>query len=444
MDEYAAGNYERIAGKLTLPISDSRALFVYNTIFYKPPLKTDSWDVFDTLRDSSGQNLYLHVPFCLTGCLYCTYEKVLAPPKSLVDRYLQAITREVERKTSLLKSRFAPDIYYLGGGTPVVLTERSLRALLQILSRRFDLKNNREFTVETTPAAVLAPDGTDKVHFLKSAGVNRVNVGVQSFSSTVARQSGRRQTRKEIFRCFEILRETGFDKINLDLIYGLPGQSLEHWARDLEAATQLNPDSITTFSLRVKPPSRLFILARDGRISLPSDNDLVVMRIMARQWLSRHGYLEDLPDYFIKSADKRYLYHPFQPQNLFRNLVGLGPSAYSLAGDTQVFNMRDTEGYLRQSEAGADPVDSAICLDLDEYARKRLAVGLRSVFDDELFQEECGSSIRERLPEILEKLRGLNLFEVEGRKMRLSSQGCILHNRVAEFIKYSPIDSRHI
>lgn len=442
--EYDAGTYEQVVEELTLPVSDSPSLVVYNTIFYKPPIKINSWDFFRTIRESSGQNLYLHVPFCRSDCLYCSYEKVLAPPETLIDRYLRAISHEVERKASILKSQFAPDIHYIGGGTPTVLTERSTRTLLQILSRCFDLRNNLEFTIETTPTAVLESDGPDKFHFLKSEGVNRVNVGVQSFDPTVARRNGRQQTKPDIFRCFEILDGIGFDKINLDLIYGLPGQSLEHWAKDLESATLLSPDSITTFSLRVKPPSRLFTLTRDGKIQLPTENDLVVMRIMTRQLLSDHGYQEDIPDYFIKSADKRYRYHPFQPQNLFRNLIGFGPSAYSLAGGTQVFNVRDTEEYLRQSEAGADPVDSAICLHLEEYARKRLAVGLQTVFDDILFEQECGSSIRELLPKTLEKLRGLNLIEIEGERMHLSSQGRILHNRIAEFIKYSPIDSQYI
>ena len=440
--EYAAGDYGRIADELAVGSFDSSRVVLYNTLFYRPPLKVDSWDYFRSLRKASGQNLYLHVPFCRTSCLYCTYEKVLTPSAETVGRYLQAIRHEIERKTSILKSQLDPDIYYIGGGTPTHLSETALRSLFQLLTSRFDLRKRREMTVETTPGAVLAEDGEDKFRFLKNAGVDRINVGVQSFCSEVAQKNGRRQSSEEIFRSFAILRRIGFEKVNLDLIYGLVGQTPAHWAKDLEAAVRLDPDSITTFSLRVRPPSRLFTLVRNGKISPPSESDLITMRIMAQHWLSSRGYQEDVPDYFIRSTEKRFLYQPFQPHNHSRNLIGLGPSAYSLAGDRQIFNLRDTEAFLRRSESGTDPVDSAIYLDREEYARKSLAVGLRSVFDDAMFAQECGFSVREGLPEILEKLNGLHLIEAKGARICLSPAGRILHNRVAEYIMYSPIDTR--
>jgi oxygen-independent coproporphyrinogen-3 oxidase len=362
---------------------------------------------------------------------------MLHPADEAVERYLQALESEIHRKQAILKDDFNPDIFYVGGGTPTVLSHSALKHFLQILGRNLDLEKSLEFTVETTPQAVLGEEGMAKVVLLKEAGVNRVNVGVQSFSEEVTRQNGRLQSREDIFQCFQRLREVGFEKINLDLMYGMVGQSMAVWQDDLQSALATEPDSITTFSLRVREPSVLFALAMRGEAALPAEKEVLMMRIMAQHFLPRHGFIEDNSDYFIKSPEKRYLYQPFQPHNIHRNLIGFGPSAYTLAGDKQIFNVRATVDYLSMSRQGRDLVDFVISLNRDEYMRKRLAEGLRTAFDDEPFRREFGCSIFASSGGIIRKLQELELVRAEGSTIRLTFKGKIVHDRIAEYIKYS-------
>jgi coproporphyrinogen III oxidase-like Fe-S oxidoreductase len=189
-------------------------------------------------------------------------------------------------------------------------------------------------------------------------------------------------------------------------------------------------------SLRVRPPSSLFDLATRGDVALPAEREILTMRIMAQHHLPRHGYSEDNADYFIRSPDKRYLYQPFQPHNIHRNLIGFGPSAYTLAGESQIFNVRSTSDYLRISGEGKDPVDFVISLNPDEYMRKRLAEGLRTAFDADSFQQEFGCPVFTPLGELIRKLQEWELLTVEGSLIKLTFKGKILHDQVAEYVKY--------
>lgn len=437
--EFERKQYAHILLDLALPRGDQFPKSSFNTIFCKEPRKLHSFEYLSTIRKTSSQNCYFHVPFCRTECLYCSYEKMLYPPVDVLKRYLQTLESEINRKQALLKGDFNPDIFYIGGGTPTVLPYSTLRHFLQVLGRSFDLGKSLEFTVETTPQAILGPDGMDKVMLLKEAGVNRINVGVQSLSEEVTRQNGRLQSKDDVIRCFQLLRDVGFEKINLDLMYGLVGQSMAIWEDDLESAIALGPDSITTFSLRVRAPSTLFVLAANGEVALPAEKEILMMRIMAQHYLPGHGFLEDNADYFIKSPDKRYLYQPFQPHNIHRNLIGFGPSAYTLAGDSQIFNVRATSDYLRISEQGADPVDCVISLNREEYMRKRLAEGLRTAFDDDAFHQEFGCSITTSLGGVIRKLQEWDLVTIAGSTIKLTFKGKIVHDQIAEYIKYGAV-----
>ena len=427
--------YDRLLSALSLNDSCTAQRNSFNTVFCKDPLQVDSYDYFRTIRRTSAHNAYFHIPFCRTACHYCSYEKVTNLSPGFIEGYLRALEAEIRRKHCILGDNFRPDIFYLGGGTPTVLPPKAMEAALDMLGRWFDFRDSREFTVETTPQAILS-GGDALLAVLKDHGVNRINVGVQSFSEKVARMNGRIQSADDIFACFSRLREAGFPKINLDLMYGIVGQTPEDWFEDLQSAVSLQPDSLTTFSLRVRPPSPLNDKVRNGEVSLPDERTVLVMRIMAQQYMPEAGYSEDNADYFIKSPEKRYLYQPFQPHNVNRNLIGFGPSAYSLAGDRQIFNVRSTLDYLRMMGEGRDPIGEVIELSRGEHIRQRFAEGIRTVFDDRSFADFFGTSIHDVLAGVVDRLRDLNLIEESGEELRLTLKGKVLHDHVAAFIKY--------
>ena len=431
---YRGEQYGPLVASLSLPDINPVSRDTFNTIYCKPPQKETSYDYFRTIRRATGYNAYFHIPFCRTECIYCSYDKVPRPSVELIADYLRALETEIGRKRDILGDVFAPDIFYMGGGTPTVLSVEQMERYLLMLGCRFDLRNNREFTVETTPEAILRPGGDELLALLKEHGVNRINVGVQSFSDSVVRRNGRQQSAGDVAACFARLKQTGFDKLNLDLIYGLVGQTPEVWLHDLESAVALQPDSITTFSLRVRPPSRLHDMVIHGDVTPPAERDVLVMRMIAQKFLPDAGFGEDNADYFIKSPDKRYLYQPFQPHNVDRNLIGFGPSAYSLAGDRQIFNVRGTDQYLRAVAGNEDPIAYSIELTREEQMRKRLAEGLRTSFDDTAFYGAFGVSVHEAFGGALLQLREWGVVEGDA-ELRLTSKGKVLHDYVAGYIR---------
>ncbi|SNB47721.1 coproporphyrinogen-III oxidase family protein [Geobacter sp. DSM 9736] len=433
--DFEKQQYPDILSAISLPAATPAGGCGHNTIFSKTPRKIDSYQYLSTIRRTSAHNAYFHIPFCRSECLYCSFERIGNHSAHQIETYIEAMTTEIEGKLQYIPD-FRPDIFYIGGGTPTILSPRLMERFLGMLSGRFDIGKNLEFTIETTPQAVLAPEGEQLLLMFAGHGVNRINVGVQSFSRDVAARNGRLQSGDDIVRCFAKLRRHGFQKVNLDLIYGLPGQTPEVWCEDLRQAVDLQPDSITTFSLRVRPPSRLHRMVTQGEAALPSEHSLLLMRLLAQRFLPQHGYAEDNSDYFIKSPDKRYLYQPFQPHNADRNLIGFGSSAYSLAGDRQIFNVSSTVEYLRRAKEGGAAVEYVIELDRPEMMRKRLAEGLRTVFDGRGFREEFGLPAREALGGQLASLLDLGLIHEEGYDVRLTPKGKVIHDHVAAYIKY--------
>jgi len=436
-DELISGEYKKNLYSLSVPCPLPTFRYGDNTLFHTAGRAAGSFDFFLTIRKTTSQNAYFHIPFCRSECLYCSYEKITNPSNDLMDQYLDSLQWEIDRKKSLLGESLRPDIFYIGGGTPTILPLKTMAQLLRILDNAFMLHSNLEFTIETTPQAVLAADGEDKLQLFREMGVNRINVGVQSFSAATARRNGRNQTMKDIFDCFDRLRSVGFDKINLDLIYGLVGHTPEIWADDLKMATAISPDSITTFSLRVRPGSTLHSLLQSGKIQPVPEDDLLVMRIMAQRFLTEQGYMEDNSDYFIRSPEKRYLYQPFQPHNIDRNLIGFGPSAYSLAGDRQIFNVRATSDYMQRCSEITDPIGFVVELTPEEFARKRFSEGLRTFFDDRIFTAEFSGSVFGMFPGIISRLQELGLIRIAGPEISLTFKGRILHDHVANYVKFA-------
>jgi len=408
----------------------------FNTLVVKDREKVDSFKVFESIRKTDKDCVYFHIPFCSVKCSYCIYEKIGGSSKQERSAYLDCLRREIESKSRILKGNLTPDIFYVGGGTPTILTIDETKLFLEMVTGSFRTKGNLEFTIETTPSALSQPDSLEKLSLLKEKGVNRVNVGIQSFCEEVTRENGRIQPAADIYKCFENLREIGFQKINLDLIYGLIGQDLSVWAEDLRKTVELSPDSITTFEMRIRKSAPHYSRYVETPGIFPSEENRLIMRIMALNYFSDNGYFEDNSDYFIRSKEKKYMYHPAQPHNIFRNLIGFGSSAYSLAGNRQMFNVSDTRKYMERIKNGIDPIDCMILLNKNAHMRKRFADGLRTEFDDKIFKKEFSESVFDALPAIVDKLRDMGLVIIKGAKISLTEKGRLITDSAANYINY--------
>ena len=211
--------------------------------------------------ESPVQSLYIHVPFCAHKCEYCAFFSQL-PKGETVNRYVNAVVRELE----LVAHNLKPRTVFFGGGTPSLLTLKQWETILSAM-QRLNLLGAEEWTVECNPATVSA----DKAKLLRSFGVNRISMGVQSLDENLLDRLGRIHSREMVFKSFETLRNAGFENINLDLMFAIPGQTMEIWRETLREATALGSEHLSCYEVIYEEDTPLFAQLKAGKFSVDEE-----------------------------------------------------------------------------------------------------------------------------------------------------------------------------
>lgn len=207
------------------------------------------------------KSLYIHVPFCAHKCEYCAFYS--APPSGdVLQHYVQALVRELE----LVAHRARPQTIFFGGGTPSLLTLQQWETLLTAM-RRLQLDGAAEWTVECNPATV----SKEKARLLKEAGVNRISMGVQSFDDQLLDRLGRIHSREMVFKSYEILRAAGFENINIDLMFAIPGQTVELWEATIREALALRTEHLSCYEVIYEEDTPLFAQLQAGEFDVDED-----------------------------------------------------------------------------------------------------------------------------------------------------------------------------
>ena len=207
------------------------------------------------------RGLYVHVPFCAHKCEYCAFYS--APPSGdIIERFVGALVRELE----LIAPRCRPDTVFFGGGTPSILTLKQWETILTAMER-LNLLGAAEWTVECNPATVSA----DKAALLRRFGVNRISMGVQSLDPALLERLGRIHSRDQVFRSYDILRNAGFDSLNIDLMFAIPGQTLELWHRTLDEALALGTEHLSCYEVIYEDDTPLFHQLQAGEFDVDED-----------------------------------------------------------------------------------------------------------------------------------------------------------------------------
>jgi oxygen-independent coproporphyrinogen-3 oxidase len=207
------------------------------------------------------KSLYAHVPFCAQKCSYCAFYSE-ATQGELIQRYTDALIREL----ALVAAEVKPETVFFGGGTPSILNLRQWQTILKAMER-LDLLGAAEWTLECNPATV----SLDKCKLWREYGVNRISMGVQSLDDALLKRLGRIHTRKQVFNSFDILRRGGFDNINLDLMFAIPGQSLEVWRATLNEALALDSEHLSSYEVIYEEDTPLFAQLQAGEFSIDED-----------------------------------------------------------------------------------------------------------------------------------------------------------------------------
>lgn len=311
------------------------------------------------------EHLYIHIPFCPNICPYCAFYKETAS-RERVETFLDALLIEVKKKAPRLR----PRTLFFGGGTPSALSYAQMERLLEGLHASLDLSMLEEWTIEMNPATVAA----DKARLLRSGGINRISMGVQSWDDAVLKKLGRTHTAAKAEESFHLLREEGFQNISLDFIFGIPDQSLASWATTLEHTLRLAPEHISAYGLTYEEETEFFRLRRLGAMQQnePLEADQFEL---AADLLSQHGYEQyEVSNYAKKGGESRHNMAYW----LGADYLGLGPSAFSTVAGRRWRNIRETGLYSSSTMSGATAIDFEEQLSTELLAIERAAFGLRT------------------------------------------------------------------
>ncbi|MBU3666640.1 MAG: radical SAM family heme chaperone HemW [Chthoniobacterales bacterium] len=358
-----------------------------------------------------ARHLYIHIPFCLQICPYCSFYKDIAGPGK-ADPLVEAIVLEAE----MFGGGCTPRTIFVGGGTPTALSVTQLERLFGGLSRHLDLSGVEEFTVEMNPATVTMR----KAEMLRRHGVNRVSMGVQSWDAELLKLLGRVHSAPQVRESFAILRAAGFENLNLDLIYGIPGQTRAQWTDSIRRTIDLGPEHISAYCLTYEEDTDFFRRLERGEFREYSERDAEFFELCAAE-LAEAGYAQyEISNY--ARAGRECLHNLAYWQG--DDYLGLGPSAWSTIGTKRWQNVPDTAGYVRAVQAGNRPHGTSEIVPDETREMEKIAFGLRTSAGIE------AARLGER-HELITGLREEGLLEDHGPRVRLTARGRLLADEIA-------------
>jgi oxygen-independent coproporphyrinogen-3 oxidase len=377
--------------------------------------------------------LYLHVPFCRAKCAYCDFNSY-SGRQGLHGPYLEALRHEACLVLDLLTNGEAAPAFgtlYVGGGTPTVLPAAELAALIETLRSRFALADDAEITVEANPGTV----DTAVLRRLRKAGANRLSLGVQSFDDHLLRVLGRIHTAQEARKAAREACRAGFDNLNLDLILGIPGQTMQSWQDSVRCALELSPQHLSLYALTIEQDTPLCARIAAGELA-PVDEDLAAdMYEWAEGVLPSAGYAHyEISNWALQGYACRHnlVYWRNEPY------VGLGAGAHSWWRGTRWANLALPEAYVAALQAGGRPIAMQETIEPRLEMGETMMMGLRLLEEGvscARFQSRFGVPLEGVYGAEIRDLCDRDLLERTPEGIRLTQRGHLLGNQVfAEFL----------
>jgi len=386
-------------------------------------------------RASTVHGLYVHVPFCAQKCSYCAFYSE-ASSGELVNRCVAALIRELE----LVAHNVRPTTVFFGGGTPSLLNLRQWEQILRAM-QHLDLLGAGEFTVECNPATV----SLDKARLLRSFGVNRISMGVQSLDEKLLDRLGRIHSRDMVFKSFDTLRKAGFDNVNIDLMFAIPGQTMDMWRATLAEAVALGSEHLSSYEVIYEEDTPLYARLQAGEFDV--DEDLacgMYEELQSRAAAAGHvqyeiaNFARDTirnPELGTQNSESPS-YACRHNINYWRggSFYGLGPSATSYVNGVRTKNWSNTQFYCEQLEAGKRAIESSEELPPLRKAGETAAFGLRMVagwsFED--FRRRTGFDLQTEWATDMHQLAERGLGRLDGDRFQLTDRGLRFADAAAE------------
>lgn len=371
--------------------------------------------------------IYIHIPFCKSKCHYCDFIS-FSNKQELEERYINVLNDEIIKSSKKIDEEYEVTTIYIGGGTPSFVCEKNIEKLLKTVFENYKISKNAEITIEINPGTA----SEEKIKKYKQVGINRISLGLQSTNNKLLKQIGRIHTYEEFLNTYNIIKEE-FNNINVDLMLGLPNQTMEDLKDSLNEVIELQPQHISIYSLIVEEGTLLQKMLEENKISLPSEDLERKMYWLAKETLEEKGYNHYEISNFAKDG-----YKSIHNLNCWeqKEYLGFGVAAHSYIDNKRISNIDIMEEYIKNIEDGCIEKNRIIQEQQNEEEKKKeyMLLGLRKIEGIKIqdFKNRYVDNPLFLYYKELEKLVNENLIEIDGDYIKLTKKGLDLANLVWE------------
>lgn len=384
-------------------------------------------------------SLYVHIPYCDTICYYCACNKIITKDHSVTEGYLGLLEKEMQMLSPLFDKDRELDQLHLGGGTPTFLNDQEMIRLMGLIEENFKVSDRCEMSIEIDPRKVT----DDSIRLLANIGFNRISLGVQDFDSKVQKAVNREQSYEMVRDRLLTAREVGIESINMDLIYGLPFQTVKTFGDTLDKVIQLRPDRLSIFNY-AHLPERFKPQRRINEVDLPSPTVKLDILQLTVEKLQQAGYVYIGMDHFaletdsmVKAQQQGTLQRNFQGYSTHADtdLVAIGVSSIGSVGDSYSQNSSNIDDYTASIVAGKLPIVRGLVLTEEDLLRKQVINQLICHFrlDIPLIEQQWGISFRKYFATELAQLKSMQeegLLTVDNNTIQVEQKGRFLIRNV--------------
>ncbi|MCT1397837.1 radical SAM family heme chaperone HemW [Paenibacillus sp. p3-SID867] len=381
-----------------------------------------------TANDQRTEAVYIHIPFCTNKCFYCDFNSYVLKDQPVMN-YLRALDKEMELTVQANPPGRIKSIF-VGGGTPTVLKPDEMEYFLQSVKRHFpEWSDDIEFSMEANPGTT----DLEKLSVMREGGVNRISFGVQAFQNSLLTGIGRIHDTDDVYRSLENARRAGFDNMSIDLMFGLPNQTLDMLAESVDKALELGLPHYSIYSLKVEENTLFHTMYQRNQLPLPDEEDELNMYLLLMERMQAAGYKQyEISNFAKPGFESRHNMTYWRNEDYY----GLGAGAHGYIGRQRHVNIKGVNPYNEAANQGLPRLES-FEVSREEAMEDFLMVGLR-VLDGvsrSRFRQQFGISMEEVFAGPLNKMVGAGLLDSTDDGYKLSSKGILFGNDVfAEFI----------
>ncbi len=374
-------------------------------------------------------SIYLHIPYCEKKCIYCDFYSI--ENMNSMEKFLTSLHQEITLRSKTLFLPLSFETIFFGGGTPSLLSPSTIEKILNTLHKQYHILPNAEITVETNPGTV----NKEKLKDFRSLGINRLSIGIQSFYPDELQFLGRIHSAEEAKQCVSDAYNSGFENLNVDLIFSLPNQTPERWENNLQQAIELHPKHISAYSLIVEEQTPLFSMVKNGVVTpLPEDIDAAMYETTI-ETLSNAGYNQYEISNYAKDG------YDCQHNNNYWNhsdYISFGPSAHSFLKKNpqegkRWWNVRSIQQYCEMLEKEKFPLGGEEEITTEKFLDEEIFLGLRSKgIDIQKISSLYGINILSFCEDIIAKYQQKEMLVIENNYLRLTPKGYMMCDSVVE------------